>query len=303
MKILLTGATGFLGSHILKRLLQENHEVSILIRTSSNQWRIKKYETKYQSYNIDQETLNEIIKKIGNLDVIIHCATMYARDGERCDEVYCTNVEFPLALINAAIKVGCNVFINTDSFFTKSGMKTSKQQYMSDYINSKIIFLEKASDTVKYKMQLINMQLEHIYGEADNKDKFIPDIICKCISNNPELLLSDGEQKRDLIYVTDVVEAYMIVLNHLSQLNQSGWKNIEVGMGISFPVREIVELIRDITDSNTKLCYGAIERKRGECDYSQADIEELRKLGWKPEYNIRQGLEKTCNYYRNINKC
>lgn len=302
MKVLLTGATGFLGSHILSRLIQENHEVSILIRTSSNQWRIKKYETRYQSYYIDQDTLDNILKQIGSLDVIIHCATMYARSGECCNEVYYTNVEFPLELINAATKIGCKVFINTDSFFTKAGMKASKQQYMRDYINSKIMFLEKAKKIVKFKMQLINMQLEHVYGEADNKEKFIPNVICDCNSNVPELMLTDGDQKRDFIYVTDVVEAYMVVLNHLALFKQESWKNIEVGTGVSFSVREIVELIRDITDSKTKLCYGAIKRKSGECDNSIANIKELQKMGWKPKYKLRQGLERTCKYYQNSNK-
>ena len=91
------------------------------------------------------------------------------------------------------------------------------EYFKKNHVSSKIF-----KDYLKTidKFQVINLQLEHIYGENDSKDKFIPSLIDKLHNKEKFIELTEGTQKRDFIYVKDVVDAYMILLSSKNLLNQ-----------------------------------------------------------------------------------
>ena len=125
MKVLLTGATGFLGSHILKGLVEQNIETVVLKRSFSNDNRIDKYRAQYKAYYVDRISLQEIFEKESIIDAVIHCATNYGRKNEKVSEVFQSNVVFPLQLLEIA------TFFNTDTALNKT---ESVKGYMQNYI-------------------------------------------------------------------------------------------------------------------------------------------------------------------------
>ena len=115
MKILLTGATGFLGSHVLKKFVENQYEVVALKRSTSDLWRIKNVVDKVKYYDIDQIDLEQVFEREGGIDAIVHTATCYGRKGETVLQIEKTNLLFPLELLELAIKYHCLYFYNTDT--------------------------------------------------------------------------------------------------------------------------------------------------------------------------------------------
>ena len=97
MTILLTGATGFLGSHILHRLLQTNHKVVILKRSFSNTWRINSVLSKVKFYDLDKTSIETAFKE-QKIDIVIHTATNYGRSNQPVSDIVDTNLMFSLKL-------------------------------------------------------------------------------------------------------------------------------------------------------------------------------------------------------------
>lgn len=281
MKILLTGATGFLGSHLLKRLLKEKHEVIILKRSFSNTKRIEKELIQISSYNIDKCALEEVFKEQSKIDIIIHTATCYGRSGENICKLYQSNTAFPLQLLELSEKYHVGLFMNTD---------TVLKEDLNEYALSKKQFLDWGKRfAAQRKIQFINMKLEHMYGPDDDDSKFVSYIIKKCKENVKELKLTQGDQQRDFIYIDDVVNAYLALLTEKSE---EEFQEYEVGTGKAIKICDLVKMIHTMTKSKTQLHFGAIPYRENEIMESKADLHLLKMLGWKSRVSIESGLER-----------
>jgi nucleoside-diphosphate-sugar epimerase len=108
----------------------------------------------------------------------------------------------------------------------------------------------------------------------------------------PELRLTPGEQRRDFVYVDDVVDAYMLVLARRTELTGQVVE-YDVGSGVAVPVREFVELVHRVTHSRTRLEFGAVSYRPSEVMFAQADIGALESLGWLCSTPAEAGVLKT----------
>ncbi|GGA63314.1 paratose synthase [Flavobacterium palustre] len=286
-KILLTGATGFLGSKILIRLVDSGYNVIALVRKESNLSRIQDVNSSFELFYVDEKlnNLNELFEK-HNIDTIIHTATEYGRNLKASD-VLMTNIIFPIRLIENGLEHGLKSFINSDTFFGKS--EFSDLSYLNEYTNSKKYFLNYLFSKRK-EIKAVNLRLEHIFGEFDSENKFVTEVLHKLLKSENEILLTDGTQKRDFVYIEDVVNAYLKVLNNIDSI--ASVTEFEVGRGESVAVRQFVELMAELTKSKSKLVFGAISSRKGEIQDSKANIGPLSKLGWKPNYNLRTAIAK-----------
>ncbi len=120
MKILLTGGTGFFGSHLLKSLVENGHKVVLIQRKKSDTWRIEEFLSKIEVFNLDLDSIAELNNRHNDVDVCIHVATVYGRDGENLKDLIEANLLLPLKVLFFAINTKCSHFINTDSFFTSA---------------------------------------------------------------------------------------------------------------------------------------------------------------------------------------
>ena len=284
MKVLVTGATGFLGSHIVKQLLRENHEIIILKRSFSDLWRIADAMEHVASYDLDKmNNLQSLFQEQGHIDAVIHTATCYGRKNESLSRIYETNFLFPLKLLEAA------AFFNTATFFNTD---TSLYKYLNNYSLSKKHFLEVGKNFADVgKINFINMKLEHIYGPQDDESKFVTYIIKSCLANIPELKLTKGEQKRDFIYIDDVVNAYTVLLHHAIDEKRK-FQEFEIGTGQAITIKELVEKIHSLTHSSTNLNFGALPYRENEIMESKAGNGTLIEAGWIVNSLLEKNLTK-----------
>jgi len=281
--VLLTGATGFLGSHILESLLENGYAPIVLLRSSSDTWRIEHLKAKCDFFFLDELTDIPSIFEKYNVDSIINTATDYGRE-KSLSTILNTNLLLPLRLIEEGIKNRVKLFINTDSFFAKQQFN---QKYLSNYTTSKKI-LAVTLEGVAEQLPIANVRLEHVFGENDSETKFVTTILKQVLQNKEEVFLSEGTQKRDFIYVKDVASVFITLLNTWENL--TGYNEFEAGIGESITVKEFINIMRDISGTKSQLLFGAIKRHEGEIEDSFANNKDLLKLGWKPKYSVNEAL-------------
>jgi len=116
-------------------------------------------------------------------------------------------------------------------------------------------------------------------------------VIRACLRNDPELQLTSGEQRRDFVYIDDVVQAYDVLANRWPELQAPA--SIDVGSGEAPPVREFVERVHRLTASSTRLAFGALTYRPEESMLYRADVDALQRLGWRPRHSLEEGLRRT----------
>ncbi|MFV8336868.1 NAD-dependent epimerase/dehydratase family protein [Flavobacterium sp. RSP29] len=288
--ILLTGATGFLGSHLLEALLLKGNKVVILKRSTSNIWRIKHLIGEVISYDVDNEPL-ELAFTQQRIDCVMHTACHYGRNGDSISQTVETNLIFSLRILDACLKFNTDTFFNTDTLLSKhlNVYTLSKKQFVE--------WLQQNSD----KIQVVNLKLEHMYGPKDDITKFIPWVISQLKTNVPEIKLTKGEQFRDFIYVDDVVSAYLTTLEKVNTLNS--FSQFDVGTGKLISVKDFLRKLKynfhtDFGKTSAKLLFGAIPYRSGEMMTVEVNNTALLDLGWKPKTSNDNGIQKLLNSYK-----
>lgn len=281
-KVLITGATGYLGRRLVKSLLTDSgYKVIVIVRECSDLSIFQNYLESIEIY--DNKSLDALFTKHKNISTFIHAATCYGRNEESDQEILRANTLFPLSIIDYLKhnEIKCNV-INIDTVLPRK---------FNLYALSKKQFLDwlKHYASKKY-IRVSNVELNYMYGEYDASNKFTSFIINKCIENFPIIKLTKGSQKKDFIYIDDVVSAIIAIMkvNH-----NYDFYNYELGCGKAVALKDYVKLVYKLTKSKSKLDFGAIPTRDGEIDDKVADISSLMNLGWSPQFSLEEGLSKT----------
>lgn len=144
-----------------------------------------------------------------------------------------------------------------------------------------------------------NVSLEHFYGAGDNPTKFVSYVISNLLDEVGSLEFSEGTQKRDFIFIHDVVDAFVTILKNLSQW-QKGFYPFEIGTNQNIAIRDLVLLTKDLCNNEkTELKFGALQLRENEVMNSFANTESIRKLGWIKNFVKRRSMP---NYWGRIKK-
>lgn len=280
--ILVTGATGYLGSNLVQRLVKEGgYSIVALKRSFSNTHRLEDIASYIQWYNLDEIDLSVVFAQ-HKIDIVLHCATDYGRKEVNPLQIIEANLVLPLRLLELARHNNVSAFINTDTMLDKR---------VSYYSLSKKHFREWMVGYEK-NMALINMVLSHFYGPGDDPTKFVSFIKQQLEAGVSSIPLTKGEQVRDFVYIDDVVEAFVVVLRTLDK-RTSGVYDFQVCGGARVSIRELVVALKEIIDNaNTKLDFGALPYRQYEVMDEQGDNSALTELGWRAQYNLSEGLAR-----------
>ena len=293
MKFLLTGATGFIGSHLLRRLLKEGHQVIILKRIYSNLERIKDVPvTSYDINELDQAFLKE------NPDIIIHLATYYSKQhtGNEIQQMFDANVVFPTKILEAMHNTGTKFFINTGTFFEytpsdKPLSESSQLQPLNLYASTKIAF-ENALQfyTNNKNIKAVTLKLFSPYGPDDNTFKLIPALIDK-IQKGESFDMTPGEQRLDYTFVEDIIDAYICAINFITKTTNN-YEAFNIGASNPVTIKEIAIKIAELLDKPSTVNFGAKSYSENEIMFSQADITKAKTMiNWQPHHSITEGLK------------
>jgi len=282
MKILLTGATGYLGSRLCKRLIEDGHHV-VAVHLNHGE-KISSLcnadESSVTRVYLDDATVDEILTA-NQVDGVIHTATLYGRSSESLASMVLANEVFPVEILASCLKNNIKFFINTDTILAKN---------VSNYALSKshvVDWMKMFADRIK----MIDMKLDHFYGPKDKNTKFVAFVLEKLRQNEPSIDLTEGTQTRDFIYIDDVVSAYLTVVNNLSVIDLGNVSVFEVGTNVKTSIRYLVTKLKELTKSTTVLKFGAVPfRKHEMLDYD-VNTTALRLLGWSPKTFIDEGLQ------------
>ncbi|HCJ12439.1 MAG: hypothetical protein A2Y14_05370 [Verrucomicrobia bacterium GWF2_51_19] len=215
MKIILTGATGFLGTQLLEYFFEKNYQVVIIKRRSTNLKPLVERFGKLEAWDNEGDELNDLFRIHPDLDTIVHAATDYGRDSASPTKTFWANEAFPVKLLDLAIQHKVKLFVNMDTFFNTQLRKT-EYDYLGAYTLSKRHFQEwgkHCSDAGR--IRFVNLRLFHLYGSGDAHDKFVSSIVKRCLAGE-EIDLTDGEQKRDFIGLCLKISLMLEAVNHLN---------------------------------------------------------------------------------------
>lgn len=283
--VLLTGATGFLGSHLLEALLKRGYRVIALKRSTSRTGRIEHLLNQAEFIDIDRAPMREVFEK-GPVDSVIHTACSYGRSGEPASTLLETNVAFPLRLLELAAGHGVEKFLNTDTILPSgiNGYSLSKAQFVE--------WLRAFSSQIR----ILNLRFDHIYGPGDDEGKFVTWLLHRMLSGNDSIPLTEGKQERDFIFIDDVVNAF---LHTLEMEETRDFTSLDAGTGKLTSVRDFVLLAKKELEAqrgkaiHPRLDFGKIPYRQGESMEPKLDLAPIRSLGWNSRTGLEEGLEKT----------
>ncbi|MCX6731159.1 MAG: NAD(P)-dependent oxidoreductase [Candidatus Roizmanbacteria bacterium] len=302
MNILVTGATGFIGSHLVRRLLKLGHTLFIITRPHSDLSRINDILDNLIQVSSDPTlgAIHELFQK-NAIDGVIHLATYYRKEDSKEEEknMLETNIDFPYRLLIIAQQYGSTFFINTGTCFEYSPSLVSINEHsliqpFNYYASTKFKFEDKLIESLQdSNLKALTLKLFFPYGEQDN-NKLVRLLVESLIKKN-EFHVTKGEQYLSYTYVHDIVDAYILALSHIKNM-RSSYDIFNIG-GTPIKVSNIFDTLEEI--SNKK---GFIVRDK---EYAKNEImrmytesEKAKKvLGWNQKFNLTEGLRKTYNYY------
>lgn len=267
MNILLVGVSGYLGNKLLNKLQEYNYNILSLIRNSKPSY-IKNY-----IYIDDKELYNKVNKF--NVDLIIYTACSYETSSSDYRDIFQSNLIFPIELIDN-IRIKSYIYIGT-----------SLNKFTNKYSLSKYQFAEYGKYySIQNNINFINIKLENFYGKDEPKNRFLSNIINK-LKNNEDINLTEGSQIRDFIYIDDVINGIDIIIKS----NLKGYNDIPLGSGEGISIRELIEYLKNILNSKSKLNFGAVPLRKNEHS-GFADMTKMKELGFEIKLDIKDSIFK-----------
>lgn len=297
--ILVTGAGGFIGANLVKRLLNLNYNIHVVWKKTTNPWRINDVIKKISIHEIsllNKKELAFLLMKI-NPSIIYHLATHGAyHDQNNINIIVKTNIISTLNLLSASKDIDYDIFVNFGSS-SEYGFK-EKPMKEKDLLEPESFYAAaKASSSLlcqvfskNYHKAIVTLRPFSVYGPYEEFRRFIPTIINDLIDNHP-INLTAGSIRRDFIYIDDFIDLCVKLIGKEKVL--SG-KIFNVGSGREYSNLDVVKTLFKISKKNVPINIGAYPKRVWDTQHWRADISNTKLLlRWRPKVSLENGLLKT----------
>jgi len=288
-KILVTGGTGFIGSHVIDKLIKMKYEVVMSVRNSSQQI---PNSDKIHLFKCDIKDREGVLDAVSHCDAVINLAGVLGTSVTESDtnESIEVNVKGALNVFNGCklYDVPC-VHVTVGNPFWLNNYSTSK------YASERLAIMY--NNDLKTRISVI--RAFNVYGPHQRDKpvkKAIPNFILNALQNKPISIYGDGSQKMDFIFVDDVVE---ILIRSLFKEHDSYKNAFEAGTGNAISVNQVVDIIKNQTNSSSKVEHLPMRKGEPETSIIEANLSTLKPLDYIPKVSFEEGISKTIPYYKN----
>ncbi len=301
--VLVTGATGFVGANLVRRLLTLGCEPHILVRAKTNWWRLADIRTQLRVHEVDLldfERLGQVVSAV-RPRVIYHLATHGAYPTQTdADRVIRTDILGTWNLLRACSRVDYMLFVNTGSS-SEYGAKPHAMRETDLLEPNSYYAVAKSAQTLlcqhvaRAEQRPINtLRLFSVYGPYEEPSRLFPTIITRALAGRA-LEMVAPETARDFVYLDDVIDAYLRVEPLSAQVG--GIFNI--GTGVQSTLRDVVEAVLKATGVRVAVNWGRMPPRTWDAATWVADCAAARRvLTWVPKTRLEEGVRKTVEWFK-----
>jgi nucleoside-diphosphate-sugar epimerase len=297
-RVILTGGSGFIGANLARRLLEDGHELHLLVRPSEARWRLDSVVGDIHFHDLalqQQELVEEVVTGI-DPHWIFHLAAHGSYSTQQdVQNIVTTNFNGTVNLVEACLKTGFEAFVNAGSS-SEYGHKSHapKESELpepnSHYAASKAAATLYCQFTANsQKRRLTTLRLYSVYGPWEEPTRLMPTLMLYGLRGELPPLVSPTIA-RDFVYVDDVIEAFLMAAE--TTTDDYGCV-FNIGTGIQTPLHELVESVRRQFEITSQAEWGSMPDRHWDTDVWVADPSSVKAdLGWKPSHTIDEGLRQ-----------
>ncbi len=310
MSVLVTGASGFIGSHLSRYLVNLDAEVHVFVRDSSDRFRLFDIKDRVTVWHGDITHYSSVYNCLANArpNVIFHLAAArdVTRDIRLLDPMFNTNLTGTINLFRAVQEAGISpaCIVNTGSSEEYGNGQTpfvesQREMPVSPYSASKAASTHLAQMLHRsIGIPVVTLRPFLAYGPGQDADMFVPSLIRHCLQKK-DFRMTSGDQTRDFVYIDDVIDAYLRAAFSSSAIGEV----INIGSGNEYCIRDIAEKILQKMGSPIRLIIGAMEKRQGEADHFFCSNKKANDvLAWSPKTSIDEGLDRTIVWFRDSSR-
>jgi nucleoside-diphosphate-sugar epimerase len=304
-RVVITGATGFVGSNLARRLLRDGHEVHLLVRPRHTAWRIDDMRDDVRLHEVALEETESLTRTVGRIrpDWIFHLAAHGAYSAQTdLRRMIQTNITGTINLVEACLSAGFEAFVNTGSsseygFKAHAPSEDETLEPNSHYAVTKAAATLFCRHTAQSRsVHLPTLRLYSVYGPYEEPTRLVPRLITRGLKRELPPLVNPNVA-RDYVYVDDVSEAYVLAAHKRAEQEPGAIYN--VGTGVQTSLAEAVETARRVLSIEREPRWGSMPEREWDTDTWVADNRKIKAaLGWQPQHSFEQGFRLTVEWLR-----
>ena len=303
-RVIVTGATGFVGANLARRLLRDGHEVHLLVRPNYQPWRIEEIRSDVRLHELhlhDAEAVARVVSQI-RPDWVFHLAVHGAYSWQTdWEQMVRTNIQGTMSLVSACLKTGFEAFVNTGSS-SEYGVKDHAPTESEPLEPNSHYAVTKAAATLfcrhtaqSRQVHLPTLRLYSVFGPYEEPGRLLPALIMHGLQGELPPL-ADPNVARDFVYVDDVIEAYLLA----ASVRTPEWGPIfNLGTGVQTTLRDAVEVTRRVLSIGEEPVWNATPNRSWDASIWVCDNRKIRaQLGWQPRRTFAEGFSLMVDWFR-----
>ena len=290
-----TGATGFIGSYLVRELLSQNYEVAMLVRAESDLWRIDDVHQRMRHVIWNGTAVDSFAESFREFapDTVFHLGWSGVGNSHRNQLSQLTdNINVSVALTQLSVECGVQQFVGAGSQAEYGPVNSIIDEHVLPRPTTLYGAAKLSVGILTERIAAIGgmkhawLRIFSTYGPKDNPQWMLPSLI-SCLHRGERPALTRGEQLWDFLHVEDAARAFVAA----AESHTNGVFNL--GSGEANPLRKVIEMVRDLINPALPLGFGEVPYRPDQVMCLQADIMRITsETGWRPQTPLLEGLAK-----------